>query len=82
MELQLFNFCDDKVSKQYSAYKNNIKCKEFIGHIAEDLIETELSLDQDSFISVLADGSTDKKMKNKKWFLCVCLKTTNLLHNL
>ncbi|KAJ8019422.1 hypothetical protein HOLleu_41013 [Holothuria leucospilota] len=62
MELQLHNFGDDDQSKLYTSYLSNKQCKEFIDHIAADILEKNVTtqLDDDCFISILADGSTDR----------------------
>ncbi|KAJ8034319.1 hypothetical protein HOLleu_21102 [Holothuria leucospilota] len=62
MELQLHNFGDDDQSKLYTSYLSDKQCKEFIDHIAADILEKNVTtqLDDDCFISILADGSTDR----------------------
>ncbi|KAJ8017475.1 hypothetical protein HOLleu_45094 [Holothuria leucospilota] len=62
MELQLHNFGDDDQSKLYTSYLSDKQCKEFIDHIAADILEKNVTtqLNDDCFISILADGSTDR----------------------
>ena len=62
IQLQLHNFADSKIADQYTSYQSDKQCKNFIDFIAADLLEKEVTtkLDDDCFISILADGSTDR----------------------
>ena len=58
--LQVHNFARNEEHK-YKTYRTDKKCKEFIDSIAAEIVEKTVTnkLGGNSFISVLADGSTD-----------------------
>ncbi len=62
MELQLANFGKTGEGTMYKTYMNDKSCKTFIDCIAADLLESKVvsALNPDCFISILADGSTDR----------------------
>ena len=78
MDLQLHNFADDKLADTYSSYKTDKKCREFVDYIAEDIINKLVvaKIDDDSFISILADGSTDKSNTEQE-MIYVCMLQEN-----
>ncbi|XP_072044905.1 zinc finger protein 862-like [Amphiura filiformis] len=58
--LQVHNFARNEEHK-YKTYRTDKKCKEFIDSIAAEIVENTVTnkLNSNSFISILADGSTD-----------------------
>ncbi len=59
--LQVHNFGKTEDQYKYQTYRTDKKCREFIDYIAADILETKLRkyVESDTFISILADGSTD-----------------------
>ena len=74
MELQVANF-GNQYKSGYETYLNDKACHEFIKCIAEDLLERNAShIKEDSFISILADGSTDKSNTEQEIIYVTMLK--------
>ena len=74
MDLQLHNFADNDLDDSYTSYKSDKKCREFINYIAADILEklVQTKLDDDSFISILVDGSTDKaNIEQEMVYICM-----------
>ena len=73
MDLQLHNFADPSLADKYKSYKSDKQCKQFIDCIPIDLKETNASdLDDECFIAILADDSTDKLNTEEKMFMWRC----------
>ena len=74
MDLALHNFADHDLADSYSSYKSDKQCREFVDYIAADIQDklVHTKLDDDSFISILADGSTDRaNVEQEMIFICM-----------
>ena len=75
MDLQLNNFAPSS-KEHFQCYRTDTQCKYFIELISKDIQDKLINqdLDNSDFISVLADGSTDKANEEQEMIYICMLK--------